>query len=76
MKKRHATITLLLGGLLALAFAGTSPAQARPKWDTCIERMNSKGEKIPRYNNSRHREGSGDWCWGHGNGRRRYCPND
>ena len=76
MKTKQATITLLLGGLLVLAFAGPSSVQARPKWDVCIERMNSKGERIPRYNNSRLRNGDGDWCWGHGNNHRRWCRGD
>lgn len=68
--------SLLLGGLLGLAFPGLNTAQAHPQWDYCADRMNSKGETTPRYNHTRHRMNDGDWCWGHGHGHHGTCHSD
>jgi len=76
MRTKLATTTMLVAGLLVLAFSGLQEAQARPQWDACIERITSKEERIPRYNGTCHQDKDGDWCWGHGNrGRRPSCPN-
>jgi hypothetical protein len=76
MKTQHINLTLVVAGLLWLVGGGLSQVQARPQWDTCIDRINSKGEKVPRYNGTCHREDDGDWCWGHGRSHRRWCRDD
>lgn len=76
MKTKHATATLVLGGLLMLAFAGSNNTQAQSQWDYCADRINSKGETTPRYNHTRHHMSDGDWCWGHGRSHSRSCHND
>jgi len=67
------TETWLLAGLLLLASGSLLPLQARPQWDACMDRINSKGETVPRYNGTCHRGNDGDWCWGHGRSHRRWC---
>ena len=57
------------GVLLALSLIAPIGAQARPQWDYCVDRMNSRGDMTPRYNHSRHMMDDGDdTCWGHGRG--------
>lgn len=60
-----------LGGALLVLGLPLAPSgvQARPQWNSCVDHMNSRGDKIPRYNHSRHMmNGGDDTCWGHGTG--------
>ncbi len=76
MKTKPKTQIWLLACLLLLASGSLLPLHARPQWDYCMDRINSKGETVPRYNGTCHRWDDGDWCWGHGRSHRRWCSRD
>jgi hypothetical protein len=47
-------IQMLVVGLVAL-FVGSPQASAGTKWDRCVNRMNSRGDKVP--------DAKGRHCW-------------
>lgn len=55
MKQLIARIIQMLVVVLVGLFVGSSQASAGTKWDRCVNRMNSRGDKVP--------DAKGRHCW-------------
>lgn len=55
MKQLIARMNQMLVVVLVGLFVGSSQASAGTKWDRCVNRMNSRGDKVP--------DAKGRHCW-------------
>jgi hypothetical protein len=55
MKQLIARMIQMLVVVLVGLFVGSSQASAGTKWDRCVNRMNSRGDKVP--------DAKGRHCW-------------
>jgi hypothetical protein len=55
MKQQMARIMQMLVVVLVALFVGAPQASAGTKWDRCVNRMNSRGDKVP--------DARGRHCW-------------
>jgi hypothetical protein len=55
MKQQIARMIQMLALAMAALFVGAPQASAGTKWDRCINRMNSRGDKLP--------DAKGRHCW-------------
>ena len=55
MKQQIARIIQVLLVTLVVLFVGSPEAPAGTKWDRCVNRMNSRGDKLP--------DAKGRHCW-------------
>jgi hypothetical protein len=55
MKQQIARIIQMLVVVLVALFVGAPQASAGTKWDRCVNRMNSRGDKVP--------DAKGRHCW-------------
>ena len=55
MKQQIARMIQMLVVVLVALFVGSSQASAGTKWDRCVNRMNSRGDKLP--------DAKGRHCW-------------
>ena len=55
MKQQIARMIQMLVVVMIALFVGSSLASAGTKWDRCVNRMNSRGDKVP--------DAKGRHCW-------------
>jgi hypothetical protein len=55
MKQQMARIMQMLVVVMVALFVGAPQASAGTKWDRCVNRMNSRGDKVP--------DAKGRHCW-------------
>ena len=55
MKQQIARMIQMLVVVLVALFVGAPQASAGTKWDRCVNRMNSRGDKVP--------DSKGRHCW-------------
>ena len=55
MKQQIARMIQMLVVVMVALFVGSSLASAGTKWDRCVNRMNSRGDKVP--------DAKGRHCW-------------
>ena len=55
MKQQIARMIQMLVVVLVALFVGSSLASAGTKWDRCVNRINSRGDKVP--------DAKGRHCW-------------
>jgi len=55
MKQQIARMIQMLVVVLVALFIGAPQASAETKWDRCVNRMNSRGDKVP--------DAKGRHCW-------------
>ena len=55
MKQQIARMIQMLVVIMVALFVGSPQASAGTKWDRCVNRMNSRGDKVP--------DAKGRHCW-------------
>ena len=55
MKQKLVRMIQLFVAVIASLFVGLPHAEAGTKWDRCVNRMNSRGDKVP--------DARGNHCW-------------